>query len=710
MGDDLLRHCSSQRSGRLRKDAALHKAGHAFASAHKQNPNTQISSQIPNSTRSSLEENQFAPYFMDNHKRRPNTDQTMPKLASAKPSPSIIAKLMGLKDLPLENGLEKADKKSGGSFHKPSLSGLMKSRNVEFKDVFEVIEDRSRQQQDKGQNRKDFIKNKAFQDDTKKHRNNFVKNIEKSNPLFAKHLLDLKCYPPHLHKGIVSRSKPGYVNEHTSTRNLKMKNLGPRNSQHDHIVILDPKMGNIDQDPKSERTLHQQFWDNLENRRNKIWRFETIRHQESECCKRNILKLERLRRSDLNLSNEGTKSLAEMLATPDMERDGKNFDSHNYYRKLLKSKFAREGYYEKAGGSCANLPQDISQITRKNSLLEREDVVKLRARKQKLKENITLKGNYAGRFCEKEIYMEKHDQMGRSGDCFEIEEKMVFTIDERQDAGPTTSHFFAKEAKKHGHVKMRASIEEEECFSIVNLNRSTNSNEAEIPSPISVLEPTLIETESSCSSIFKPDFDHHENDMKIKEDLEICTWSDDDSQLTTCNNNISTLNQLRDQEEREFSYLLDMLIQSGIHGVCSGTLQRGYHSHNYPVDPRLFDRLERRYGHMSTWSKYERRLLFDLVNSVLAIVLAPYLVSHPWVRVRCNRPAVGSAWGPEGMVERVWLVLSREREKIRSGEVEDQLLDFNLGDDINVIGKQIERMLTDQILEETVLAFLSTDR
>ncbi|KAJ3683984.1 hypothetical protein LUZ61_013148 [Rhynchospora tenuis] len=710
MGDDLLRHC--KRSGRLRKDAAAQK-GHSYASAHKQNPNTEISSEIPNSTRSSLEANQFAPYIMENHKRRPNTNQTMPELASAKPSPSIIAKLMGLKDLPLENGLEKADKKSGGSFHKPSLSGLMKNRNVEFKDVFEVIEERS-QQQDKGQNRKDFIKNKAFLDDFKKHRDNFVKNIEKSNPLFAKHLLDLKCYPPHLHKGMVSRSKLGYVNEHTSTRNLKMKNLGPKNdcSQHDHIVILDPKIGNIDQDPKSERTLHQQFWDNLENRRNKVWRFETIKHQESEYCKRNILKLMRLRRSDLNLSNEGTKSLAEMLATPDMERDEKNFDSHTYYRKLLKSKFAREGYYEKARGSCANLPQDISPpITGKSSLLEREDVVKLRARKHKLKENITLKGNYAGRFCEKEIYMGKHDQGGRSGNCFEIEEKMVFTIDERQNVGPTTSNSFAKEAKKYGHVKMRTSIEEEECFSIVNLNRSTKSIEAEIPSPISVLEPTLIETESSSSSFFKPDSDHHENDMQIKEDLQICTSSDDDSQLTSCNKNISMLNQLRDQEEREFSYLLDMLIQSGIHGVCSGTLQKGYHSHNYPVDPRLFDRLERRYGHMSTWSKYDRRLLFDLVNSVLATVLAPYLDSHPWVR--CNRPVV-SAWGPEGMVERVWLVLSREREKIRSGEVEDQLLDFNLvenlGDDINVIGKQIERMLTDQILEETVLAFLSTDR
>lgn len=191
----------------------------------------------------------------------------------------------------------------------------------------------------------------------------------------------------------------------------------------------------------------------------------------------------------------------------------------------------------------------------------------------------------------------------------------------------------------------------------------------------------------------------------------VCISSDDDNQGITCNSRDSILNQLRDQEEREFSYLLDMLIQSGVHRICPGTHLKTYHSREFPVDPRLFDRLEKRYSHMLTWSKSDRKLLFDLVNSVIAMVLAPFLDTHPWVKCGSH---VGPMWGPEGLVERVWLDMSKERKKFTTGNEEEKMVDLslfeNLGDDINVIGKQIERMLTDEILEEIVLEYISGDR
>lgn len=378
---------------------------------------------------------------MEDHRRRSNTNQTVPKKsASAKSSPSIIAKLMGLKELPLE----KVNKKSGGVFYKPTLSGILNKSNVEFKDVFEVIEERN-WQQDKGQNSKD----KEFEVDFENYRDDFVKNIEKSNPLFAKHLLDLKCYPPHLHKGMVSRLKSGYVHDRVLTKNQKLRNSDQRNncSDYDHIVVLDPKMGNFDRDQMFERTLHENYLEDLQNRRDKMWRFENGGYQGDEYCKKNILKLEKLRRFDSNVSNEETKSLAEMLATPDMGRFEKNFDSHKYRRKNIKSKFVREGYYEKVEGSFAKLPQDISSI-------EREDIVKLRARKHKLRENCTLKGNLASRSCEQEMRLERYDWRGENGNKFETEEKMLFTIDEGQNAAPTTTQIRAKEAKKYRNVKV----------------------------------------------------------------------------------------------------------------------------------------------------------------------------------------------------------------------------------------------------------------
>jgi hypothetical protein len=370
---------------------------------------------------------------MDNHKRRPNANQ------GARPSPSIIARLMGLKELLPEKGLEKANKRSGGVFDKPSFSGLLNNNNAEFKDVFEVIEERDRRP-DKRQTMK-----VEFERDFENYRDNFVKNIEKSNPLFAKHLLELKCYPPHLHKGMISRVTSAYNHEQISNKKLKPRKLDQRNScsHHDHIVVLDPKMGNIDQDLKFQRTVHQNCLENLQNRREKMWRFESFGHQGDDYCNRNILKLEKLRKFDPNLSNEGSNPLAEMFTTPDVERFEKIFDLHKYHRKKLKTKFAREGYYEKLEGSFAKVPQEISPIGVKSRLLEQEDVVKLRARKHKLKENFTIKGDSSSR----------HNLRGISGNGFETEEKMLFTIDEGQNAGPMTK-LFRKGAKKPGHEKV----------------------------------------------------------------------------------------------------------------------------------------------------------------------------------------------------------------------------------------------------------------
>jgi Domain of unknown function (DUF4378) len=292
--------------------------------------------------------------------------------------------------------------------------------------------------------------------------------------------------------------------------------------------------------------------------------------------------------------------------------------------------------------------------------------------------------------------------------------------------------------------QQRASIQEkDECFSELSFNRDANSREDEIQSPISVLEPTPIETESARSSFWKPDCDLHgkstsiiyfayhtvfckhiifmhapwliisfsalntETDTQITKESEVCISSDDDGPGMTCNNNTCTINLLRDQEEREYSYLLEMLIQSGVHRIYPGTLRRTYHSCEFPVNPRLFDRLEKRYSQMLAWSKSDRRLLFDLANAAIAMVLAQVLDTHPWVR--CGRH-VGPVWGPEGLVERVWLVLLRERQKQMTGNKEEKQVDLNrfenLGNDINVIGKQIERMVTEEMIEEVVLGFV----
>ena len=158
------------------------------------------------------------------------------------------------------------------------------------------------------------------------------------------------------------------------------------------------------------------------------------------------------------------------------------------------------------------------------------------------------------------------------------------------------------------------------------------------------------------------------------------------------------------EEDRDFSYLLDILICSGMIVADWQLLCKSWHSPALPVGPQVFERLERKYSKITSWPKPERRLLFDLANSVLSDVLAPYNNIHPWVHSVRH-------WGPEGPVEKVWQMMARQQEELAIGHPDDKVLDpkwlVEVGDDIYMVGKQVAMILYVELLEEVVLEFLS---
>jgi hypothetical protein len=144
--------------------------------------------------------------------------------------------------------------------------------------------------------------------------------------------------------------------------------------------------------------------------------------------------------------------------------------------------------------------------------------------------------------------------------------------------------------------------------------------------------------------------------------------------------------------------------------ICSGIIVtewqltcNSWYLPGCPVGAHVFDRLERKYNRIVTWAMPERRLLFDLVNLILSEVLAPCVDVHPWVQ--SSRYCV-HLWGPEGPVEKVWQAIVRQGEDCVPDEM---VLDTNwleLGNDINMVGKQIARMLLADLLEEDIVDFL----
>jgi hypothetical protein len=158
------------------------------------------------------------------------------------------------------------------------------------------------------------------------------------------------------------------------------------------------------------------------------------------------------------------------------------------------------------------------------------------------------------------------------------------------------------------------------------------------------------------------------------------------------------------EEDRDFSYLLDVLIDSGIIIADWQLLCKSWYTPGCPVGPHVFNRLERKYSKLSTWAKPDRKLLFDLVNSILSEVLAPCMDGVP------SRCQCAPLWGPEGPVEKVWQKIVRQREDFVTGHPDDMVLDptwLDIGDDVSSVGKQIARMLHGALLEETILEFLS---
>ncbi|TVU44383.1 hypothetical protein EJB05_03820, partial [Eragrostis curvula] len=172
------------------------------------------------------------------------------------------------------------------------------------------------------------------------------------------------------------------------------------------------------------------------------------------------------------------------------------------------------------------------------------------------------------------------------------------------------------------------------------------------------------------------------------------------------------LEEFEDEEERDFCYLLDILIASGIHGTAEDQLYKVCQSLDCPAGYDVFEKLEKKYTNVVQWSRSDRRLLFDMVNTILSQILAPCLNMQPWVK---NTPRnLAPLWGSEGLLEKVLQVLTQRREELALSQPkkpEKKAFDQNwpdLAGCIDRAGRDIEKMIKDDLLEELLLELLSS--
>ncbi|TKY52841.1 hypothetical protein E2542_SST24363 [Spatholobus suberectus] len=245
---------------------------------------------------------------------------------------------------------------------------------------------------------------------------------------------------------------------------------------------------------------------------------------------------------------------------------------------------------------------------------------------------------------------------------------------------------------------------------------SSCCKDADQPSPVSVLEPSFTDDLSSCSECFESlsaDLQGLRMQLQLLK-LESEEYVEGPMVLSDEDGGEATTVMLEDNEFRrtedswETSYIIDVLSESGIDGAQPDTISEVWHSLECPVSLSVFDELEKRYSDWTTCSRSQRRLLFDRLNLEIVKINEQSTCALPWVGPATTN-VTGSNLIKNGFRDGLCRILESQG-KVRDdalGKVlvrESEWLD--LRGDIDVIGREVERLLLDDLVAEIVVGTL----
>ncbi|KAB2598183.1 hypothetical protein D8674_001103 [Pyrus ussuriensis x Pyrus communis] len=257
------------------------------------------------------------------------------------------------------------------------------------------------------------------------------------------------------------------------------------------------------------------------------------------------------------------------------------------------------------------------------------------------------------------------------------------------------------EDKKEGPFLLHCSTTESDCMGSLE--------EADKPSPVSVLEPIF-----SGEQLPTPEFPRRMNvditdysDTYSEGSGMIVSSDDDDDTIqgsaSSYRENEDSMGLFRVEESRDYSYLVDVLSEIGFYGRNS-TMDLGtWCPPEWPLSLAVFETLEKKFGDQASWKRSDRRLLFDRINATLMEIFEPCMGVPTWTKPMSRR--IRSTPSEEMIEEDLWVLLvSQEKEKGKDSAEKalGREIELDLGDDIDGIGKEIERFLFDKLIAEFV--------
>lgn len=247
--------------------------------------------------------------------------------------------------------------------------------------------------------------------------------------------------------------------------------------------------------------------------------------------------------------------------------------------------------------------------------------------------------------------------------------------------------------------------------SVAALESPATSKEADQPSPVSVLEPAFGDDLSSCSECFESvsaDLQGLRMQLQLlKFESEAFTegpmlvFSDEDSTEISSGLPDEKEGPGRTNDSWEFSYLLDILTNAGLNNNANaGALLATLHSSDCAINPKVFEQLEEKHSLASSMTRSDRRLLFDRINSGILTISQQFIDPQPWVR-RPSKTQIARKWMMKNELQNR-LCKFLDSQIVRNDIVEEESLWQDLGDEIDEIGKEIERLMINELLAEVV--------
>lgn len=187
-------------------------------------------------------------------------------------------------------------------------------------------------------------------------------------------------------------------------------------------------------------------------------------------------------------------------------------------------------------------------------------------------------------------------------------------------------------------------------------------------------------------------------------DPEMVTSSDDEMSCTW--QTLKSTIPFGGKESRDFSYLVDVLDESGFQDGDVEIRFDSWHSSECMAGPSVFETLEKKYGKQELWHKAERKLLFDRINSGMMDIVRPRLD----LRV-CSKPLRRKMMNilRRDVIEDELSVLLLSQENGVNDGVSEKAVGretwFDPVDEVDSLVREIEIFLFDELVAELVSAF-----